>query len=795
MSLLAFRAGLRGAARRRLEGAALLAITALVVFLYGFVSLAAGNMERHVYLQVRDRMGDVLVVGVFSDGDVEAVASLPGVAEVRPLKVLFGLLDSGGGRQVVAVVPASLVDGVKAKVVEGRAPGEPGEALVYWSLSGPPLDSPPARPGDLATLTLYTLDGLRVEETVEVVGTARGFEWLGGRRVSVALHDSVVDELLGGRYTGLAVYAADPEGDIDGLALRVVETLRQRGATVSWHLTSDPDRNPITALLRGALSVFTVPSSLLLVLTAVLPAAAGAALAARESRVVAVLRAQGAGARVAATMLSAPWLAWGAAGALLGAAAAAAASPGIYARVFVGDSEIAGVLYESYGFQVPPSTVARAVAAGLAGVATGSLAPLAVALSVKTAAALRSGELPVQLVPPRIRLPGPALALAALRDAAARPWKLAGAAVALGVVWGIAGGMAALQAGLDEVVETYSDEDSMPPDVYVSVESLAPDPPEPAWRALEEAVAGALGQDTLKGYTITARVEVVDALGLSEFSYLTAVMAGDPSVAFPLLEGRHPRGPGEAVVSRALAAMLGLGVGDRLWLDLDSGAFEAVVVGISSSRVENGFYVLVEPGWLGELAGGSPGESEAVAHIDLAPGVDPERALESLRGAVEARGYLAVRAELTRQDIVDSIERLGLLLRGVMGGMLLLASAAAGLAVAALAVVDVSSRAREHAALLAAGAPPGALAAGYALHTTVSLLLAAPLAYASARLVSGLVAERSALAVGYVIPHLGPGELLDPQTLAPAILLGAAASWIAAWRAISRLDLPSLLRE
>ncbi len=789
---LSFKSGLRAARSRLFEGVALAAVVWLAVSLVGLSQVIVHNMERHVYLQIRDRTGDVLLMGLFEERHLDTALGVDGVSSAVLYRVLPGArLEVGGEEMVVSVASTSYFDRIKVKEVEGRPPSGGGEALIYWALSGPPLDWLKGSLGSTVEVQLYTLTGEPLGLELEVVGVSWGFEWVGGRRVAVILSDELLEDFTGGMYTALAVYADNPGSrDLESLASRLEESLEADGAYIAGYWIVDPDENPIVVLLRGALSIVTVPSAALLALLVVLPAAAGTAMAVRESRVTAVLKAEGAGAREIAVMIMTPWMAWGVVGVALGSATVALAGESVYASLFVGDSEIARLLYSNYGFETPLQLLAGVALLGMAGVALGSLAPVAVSLSVDTVSALRSGELPIQLVPPRLRLPGPLYLASSARDLLARPWKLVGLAAALSIIWGIGGAMSSLGEGVDDIVELYSD--VMPPDAYIVVESISLSPPKPVAEALEEAVAGWGG---VEGYTIVASEEYVDALGLGEVFAVVTYAGGGPSTAFPLAEGRYPEGPGEAVTSLALAAMLDIEVGDRLQVELDGEVVAVEVVGLSYSRLQNGFYILVDPGYFERLTGSQPGMMRAAAHVDLADGSRVDEFIGFVRERLAREGFVAVSEALGREELVEALQVLSILLYAVMGGVLVLASLGVAVTVAAIVAVDVSARAREHAVLLAMGAPKRRILAGYALQVAVASAAASIPAYVIALYIAGTVAERSALAVGYIIPDMSLQTVLAPSNLLLALAAGLLGGVVAAYVYLSRLNLPSILRE
>ncbi|WP_062661880.1 hypothetical protein [Aeropyrum camini] len=718
---LAFKAGLRQGFRGRLETLTLVAVILLAVGLYGVFIVSADNMSRHVYLQMRDRIGDVMVAGVFTEEHRDVAAGIDGVESVDLAKVIpLAVIETVEGEQyTVAVADIQYFNRLAVKDVEGRMPESPGEAVLYWALGGMGRAGLEDLMGEELLLRLYSIEGKPLELRVRIVGIARGFEWIGGRQTALIVGERDIDNAVNGFYTMMAVKVPNPEAvDLDELADEIRQRLEASGAIVSFTWVNKPEENPVKALLEGAMSVFTTPASLLFLLIPLLPAAAGSAMIVRDSRMIAVMRAMGAGLPEIASYYAAPWLFRGFLGLALGLSFVYAASAPLYTRLFVGDSEIATVLYNAYGFEVEPSLLAKLALVGAGGVVAGALAPLLLALRVDVVRAIQSSSLPLLITPPKIHVPGPLVIVEAFRDILSRPFKLAALALALGILAGIPVATSALSNSLDDVKNLYSN--VMPPDVFVEVQSLAlGTPPQPAAQVLSGILRGLEG---VKAYTVFDSASYVNALGIKEFTQLVAVVDGDPGVAFPLAEGRYPEKPGEAVVSEALSGLLDVGVGDRIALKLEGGEVELVVVGVSKARLNNGFYLVVASGYFGEATGREPGVHSATAHIDLSDGVDPEDFLARVEEEVSSKGFLTVVFKASRADIVNAIDSVSILYKAIMSGIGLLAAAGVAITIGSIFAVDASSRAREIAGLLAMGARFRRIAASTTIQTLLSII-------------------------------------------------------------------------
>ncbi|GBF09057.1 ABC-type antimicrobial peptide transporter permease [Aeropyrum pernix] len=793
---LAFKAGLRQGLRGKLETIALVAVILLAVGLYGVFVVSADNMSRHVYLQMRDRMGDIMVAGVLTADHRAIVEEVGGVESVELARVIpFAVVETPDGEQYsVAVAESRYFERLSVKDVDGRLPSSSGEAILYWTLGGgglAGLDLEKLRGRELL-LRLYSIDGEPVEIRLRVVGTARGFEWIGGRPMAVVVSGADINMVVNGFYTMMAVRVSNPESvNLDDLADEISRRLEASGAIVSFTWVNKPEENPVKALLEGAMSVFTTPASLLFMLIPLLPAAAGSAMVVRDSRMIAVMRAMGGGLPEIALYYAAPWLLRGFLGVALGLSAVYTLSEPLYTRLFVGDSEIAKVLYSAYGFEVKPGLLAMLALASVGGVAAGVLVPLLIALRVDVVRAIQSSSLPLLITPPRIRLPGPLVLVESLRDIVSRPFKLAALALALGILAGIPVATSALSNSLDDVKNLYSN--VMPPDAFVAVQSLAlGTPPKPAAQAMADILENLGG---VEGYTVFDSRDYVNALGLKEFTQLVAVVYGDPGVAFPLLEGRYPEKRGEVVISAAFSELRRVGVGESIRVDLDGTGVEMMVVGVSKARLNNGFYLVVTPGYFREITGTPPGVYSATAHVDLAEGVDPEEFLGRVENAVSSTGFLTVVVKATRSDIVNAIGEVSTLYKAIMGGVGLLAAVGVAITIASIFAIDVSSRAREIAGLIAIGTRFRRIAASTTLQILLSIVVSLPIAYASGYMAARVIAERAALAVGYLPPRIEAGDILSSGTVELPLVIGAASALASISLFLRRLRIVEILRE
>jgi len=772
------RAGLRLVRARKLETAVMVLLVAGIVASYASILVLKENIAEQVYLQTRQSMGHVLVLGYFTDEDAAAVEALPGVAEARLYPAWYATTVIDGDRVSVPLVGETMARAlVVFDVYEGRWPKSQGEAVFYHSLSAPPGSRlPMLGVGDRVEATAASASGPRVLE-LEVVGVARGYAFLGGAPIALVVPDETVLEVTGGVYTMLSV-VAESDDLVDQVAEEVLGLLEERGVEVHAVFVNKKENNPVVAIFEGGLRMLDMLALSSTALAAVIPAALGAAQVAREARLVAVLKSIG------VELYALPWLARAALGAALGALAAPALARLLLERVVIGDNEIARIIFSYTPFNPHWGLVAENTLLTLALVAAAALVPVALAYKVREAEALHFIGIRGAA---RARLPAPNLRAAIhAREALARPWRLAGLALALATVAAVAGAAAGLVDGVYSAADYY--EIGSPVDLFVFASTAPSAPGTPMWERLASAVP-----EHARGYAVYDQFDWVNALGLGERFRFKTLLAGDPQLGAPLIEGRYPEAPNEAVVTRSIALLLGLNVGDTIEVSAPTGAKAAVeIVGVTSSMENVGYLMLLTPEGYKEIVGREPGASTGVLELDLPDTVDPAEEGKRIVAELEA-DPLVDASFMTRYDVANALRSMARILYGVLAAVSSVVAALALVAVAGIVLVDVESRARELAVYNALGLGPAWAALGTLANATAALLAAALLAQPPAQALAEAMARASAAAIGYVEPSVPQPIIAHP--LAAALTLAAlAAATLLAWARARSLPVPRLLR-
>ncbi|MCX8196113.1 MAG: hypothetical protein N3F67_03440 [Acidilobaceae archaeon] len=716
------------------------------------LNLARENFSQSVYSLTLSVTGDVLLIGEFAPDAVKDLSSLPSVKEARVLRVTFGAVRQNGELVLVTVMGhQSFERAFRLYVLEGALPSAREEAVLYTALRAPSAEQ--VKPSERVSLVLYDYarGGLRHYE-LRIVGTAKGFNHIGRSGQVLVVHEDLLREALGESITYLSLSSA---GDPRSTAAEALKLLEERGSPPSWYFVNTKEENAVVRIVEGVTTLFSLPIILLLISVPLISASVGSAFVARDFKLIGVMKALGAGPLELFQQYSLPWLVRGSLGLALGALLTPFAAREVYVRA-IGDDELGKALYEIYGFAVYPEVIALYALLTALLLSLGSLVPFFLALRVQPLEAITFSG----LYAGRSARVIPSLEVGLkltyfLRDAAARFWKVAALVLVLSSLLGLSIASAMVASGAEEVSERARDSSYNPMDLYVYVNAL-----EPSSRVvdlLEEELK--LGAERYHITYLRTFSGAVEGLG---FVSLVASARGDPTVEFPLIEGRYPSMK-EAVVSQNLARLKGLKIGDVLkFRDGLGRVHELKVVGVSRALHLAGSYVLVSADQFIEIAGASRpsgygGLAAAMALRDGDDGKDLVRRLESMLS-------IQVEAE-DREALARSLRSTTGLVRGALYSILLVLLLVSVVVVGSVIVGDVLARVREIAVLKAIGMRALDFSLISLLQAIVATLLSLPLAFFIGYIVGERLARGVATFVPYVEPKVGIEAVFNPLSL------------------------------
>ncbi|MCX8165351.1 MAG: ABC transporter permease [Acidilobaceae archaeon] len=772
MSLLA-KSAVRSVVSRRLESLAVTLVVMIAVMGVSSLNLARENFSQSVYSLTLSVTGEVLVIGSFSPDVVRELLSLDSVREARDLRVTFGAVRQEGELVLVFVMGhQSFTEAFRAYVLEGALPSSREEAVLYTALRAPSAEE--VKPSERVSLVLYDYErgGLRSYE-LKVVGTAKGFNHIGRSRQALIVHEDLLKEVLGERVTYLSLYSA---GDAKRAAAEALKTLEERGSPASWYFINTREENAVVRIVDGVTTLFSLPIVLLLISVPLISASVGSAFVARDFKLIGVMKALGAGPLELFQQYSLPWLLRGMLGLVLGIALTPFAAKEVYVRA-IGDDELGNALYEVYGFTVYPEVIALYALVTALLLFLGSLVPFFLALRVQPLEAITFSGLyaggGARVIPP---LPGGLRLIYFLRDMAARFWKIAALVLLLSSLLGLSAASAMIASGAEEISERARDRSYNPMDLYIYVNDL-----EQSLRVVDtlerELKAGAERYHITYLRTFSGAVE-----GLG-FVPLVASARGDPTLEFPLIEGRYPS-TGEAVVSQSLARLKGLKVGDVLeFRDGLGRVHELKVVGVSRALHLGGSYVLVSPDQYLTIARVSgPSAYGGLAAAAALGGEDGRELVRRLESALS----IQVEAE-DREALARSVRSTTGLVRGASYSITLVLLIVSVIVTASVVVGDVLARVREIAVMKALGMKP----LDFSLMSLLQAVLATLISIPPALLIGYLVAERLARGVAtfvpYVEPKVGIEALLNPLSVMALFSLYLSL-FLATWLVTRRVN-------
>ena len=782
--------GLRLVYRRKVETISIILLIFVSIMSYGSLVILAENMSDHAYKQFRAVIGDVAVFGVFPLDFVDTVREEAGVDTVKSYKVWFGDIEINGSKYAVSLTDERYVEPLTVFDLNGSMPMDTGEAVFYYALTGPsPGGEKLLEIGDRVEIFAVSPDGRQVNTTVEIVGVARGFAHLGGMSHALILDKEFIDQLVGDRAIVIGVYV-DPDSDIDldRLAERLEALVDENGYRHFFTLVNKKETNPVVVLLESASTILTIPISIVIGLIPLLVASAGSTLVIREVKIVATLKSMGMSRAGIFKYYSLPWIVRGLIGTLLGVAFAPMAAEYIYVNFIVRDSEIAEILISTLGFYAGEDVIASITLIVMGMVGLGALIPFAIASSVNIVRSISTTGLYSVRTPIRLRLLRTSINIG-VRDLFSRPWKFVGVLLSIVILWGAVAALNMEAYGLHGIIENYRGDIPFDTNLFVSTTSgiVLDDLPS----IVEEAVAS---NDNVIGYYLIARETILDVFGQVEVSQIVTGLAGDPSVAFPLEKGRYPRGLGEAVISRSLALLKGVDVGDYLEVSIDGDIYRLEVVGISISRLNNGYYLLVTPEQhilMTDTPEEELGRRSLVAYLDVSG--DPEEVSEEVKEAIEENPLVSV-DYVTKEEIIDNIQFMMNFILGLNTGIVFALLIASLISLSSIYSVDSEARNKELAIMKSLGMGNGLIAGLSALQLVVILPIAAPLALGVGILLSDLISRSGATAIGYVEP-LRPIASLFSENILIVFLLVLGVVYLVNYLKARRLDVVRVIQE
>ncbi|MFZ8794726.1 MAG: FtsX-like permease family protein [Acidilobaceae archaeon] len=784
VGVLLVRSALRVVAWKRLETVALILVTMAAVVAPASLAIIKSNLEYQIYELFRDVSGDVMLTGRIPSEALTAIKGLEGVGSVNGMIITFGLL--GEERVLVGVMGHEAFDSfVKLYVIrEGRFISGPGEAVVYRAMF---VRGPVEMPGVGDEVDLVVVTGQEpVLLKLRVVGLATGYNHIGPTPFMVVIDEELLRRVM--NYTMTAVrleVVGDPRG-VAGEARYAIESL---GGSVSWHVVNVREENPVVLIAESVMSVMTLPVLIFIAMAPVLSASLGLATVVRDSRNVAVMKAMGCGLWELFLAYTLPWVLRAAFGALLGFMLSPFIARWLYLSYFAAEEDLSRALYERFGFNPYWGTSAYYTLLVLGLTLLGSLIPLAVAYKVNVVNVIAMVGLHAHPTPKAgWSMSRPVVLRMWVRDMVARWWKTVGLVVSLSLLMGLGSSGVMLSNGVGEWVKAVEDRSSTPFDAILIISTV--ESPERLPELLDK-----IGY--VKRYFASTPYSLASAIEGLTFVELRAPVKGDPSVEFPLIQGRYPVGRGEVAVSHGLASYRGLRVGDVLELrDTFGRVYKLEVVGITRAYHDRGFQLLLTQDSLVEITGYRPGLGRAFTVKVAVELEDPHRVeelLERLKSDVERAGPYGVEV-ISRSSISETFKAYSTMVTSIATILSLLASVVVAVVAASIIASDISARAREIAVLTSLGLQSRQIVLGFATQLLVAVIAAIPVAYITSKIIAGMLAERTVNFAGYIEPTGGLETMATATTITP-LLTTMIIVVLATTLTVRRLDLVRALSD
>ncbi len=785
--MILVKSAFRMVTRKKLETVAFVLVALIAVIAPASLAIIKDNLKHQVYELFKDISGDVMLTGRIPEEALDKLRELEEVRRADGMTIAFGLL--GERRVQVAIMGNNTFDTfLKLYVIkEGRVIKSSNEVLVYRAMF---VRGPQELPsvGEDVSLTIISPRG-PVELKLKVVGLATGFNHIGPTPFIVVIDGELLNTIMNRTVTAVKL---EVSGDLRVLAMKAKSVIEGRGGLVTWHIVNSRDENPVVLIVESAMNVMTLPVLTFIAMTPILSASVGLAIVVRDSRIVAVMKALGVGLRELFVTYSLPWIVRTLLGALLGFITSPFIARWLYLNYFVGEDDISRALYERFGFNLEwgISAYYATLVVGLSFL--GALIPLIVAYRVNVVNAISMVGLHAYRAP---RIGWSKGRFVILRmwfsDMIARWWKTLGLMLTLGLLLGLSSSGVMLSLGLEEWVGVVKDRSLTFFDAILIV-SIAGD-----WSYVDKLSELLESLEYVKGYYMSIPYSLASSIEGLTFIELRAPIHGDPTIEFPLIEGRYPDGKGEVLVSKGLASYKNLRLGDVLRLRDSFGlTHELKVVGISRVYHDRGFQLLVSWDSFKEITGYKPslGRASVVkVAVQLEDQAKVEVLLERLREDISTKGPYGVDT-LSRDSIAETFKASSTTIKSITAIMSFLASVAATIVASAIVISDISAKSREVAVLTSLGLIDRQVIVGYTLQFLTTTIASIPVAYIVSRAITRLLAERTVNLTGYIEPVTSLEALITTITITPLILTIIASITITAIT-VRRLDIVRALSD
>ena len=778
--------------RKKIETISIIFLIVIVVISYGSLVVLSDNMSEHAYRQFRGSLGDVALFGLFPENISLYFNNITEIRSISPLYVWYGTISLEDNNIPVSLADKRYVDRLTVFQLNGSYPSDSSEAIFYTSITGGPMDSEVLLDiGDNITMVYFPPKGRPKAVELKIVGVAKGFAHIGGMENALVISEDLMDKVLGDVVTGVGILLYDDKLDsIDSVADRVVQIVEDNDFFLFFKFVNKKERNPIVVLLESASTILTIPISVILFLIPILVASAGSALVIREVKIVATLKSMGMGSWGIFKYYGFPWLVRGAIGLAAGLALVPSISEYIYREFLVRDSVIADILINTLGFTVSIETLLMILGYIVILIFIGTLIPWFIASKVNIVRAVSSTGLYSMSTPFRGGL-GLIKLRIFIRDVISRPWKLVGLILSIAILWGSIAALNMEASGLNDVYNLYQEKMEFDTSFTVSSTSFM------IFKDLIDISVEVLNKSQdISRYAIFDRMITINLFGLNEVGQLITLVEGDPSVAFPLVSGRYPEGYREVVISKNFAAFKGVDIGDYIDVYVDEEIFNVKVVGISYSRLSNGYYLLVAKNQYSRMLHidvEDIGKREQIIYVDIKGGVDVESFSEDIKNVYETNYPVSVEY-VTKAELLDRLSMINNFIIGLNNGILFAIFLASMISLSSIYLVDSEAKTKELSIMKALGFSNSMVAFGNIIQILLMILPSSIPSLMIGIFLADLISRSGAQAIGYLEPSRPLDALLDVN-VAYIFLVVIAIVYIVNLLKLRRMNVVKVIAE